>query len=277
MIASPVDGFTVVGTRTGRLLHLAPDRRGWAVCGVRVAPDVIRHRATAWCAKCLSIAAPKEDNELFERFTDRSRRVVVLAQEAARDLRHPYIDPQHLMYGLAAEGEGVAAVVLKDHGVGTDEIRAAIVELDPPGVDTPSGHMPFTPAGKKIVELSLREALQLGHNYIGTEHVLMALARVIGPNIRTADADHKLRTLFDRLELDAGEIRQAVIVKLRDYHQPPKAPAPATAEQQLAELRAHASSMAGAIRMRLEELNRSGIDDRWLRRAVEAYEGWLGR
>src|SRR5215210_7659636 len=109
----------------------------------------------------------KENEQMFERFTDRARRVVVLAQEEARMLNHNYIGTEHILLGLIHEGEGVAAKALESLGISLEGVRQ----------QAPSGHIPFTPRAKKVLELSLREALQLGHNYIGTEHILLGLIR----------------------------------------------------------------------------------------------------
>jgi ATP-dependent Clp protease ATP-binding subunit ClpC len=114
---------------------------------------------------------------VFERFTDRARRVVVLAQQEARMLNHNYIGTEHILLGLIHEGEGVAARALDALGVELDAVRLEIEELIGQGQDVPSGHIPFTPRAKKVLELSLREALQLGHTYIGTEHLLLGLIR----------------------------------------------------------------------------------------------------
>ena len=114
---------------------------------------------------------------MFERFTNRARRVVVLAQEEARLLNHNYIGTEHILLGLLAEGSGVGYQALSAEGVSLERVRAKVEELIGKGDSTPSGHIPFTPRAKKVLELSLREALQLGHNYIGTEHVLLGLIR----------------------------------------------------------------------------------------------------
>src|SRR3990170_4247315 len=114
---------------------------------------------------------------MFERFTDRARRVVVLAQEEARMLNHSYIGTEHILLGLIHEGEGVAARALEAVGVSLDEVRGDVEEIIGRGDQRPRSHIPFTPRAKKVLELSLREALQLGHNYIGTEHVLLGLIR----------------------------------------------------------------------------------------------------
>ena len=114
---------------------------------------------------------------MFERFTDRARRVVVLAQEEARLLNHNYIGTEHILLGLIHEGEGVAAKALESLGISLEAVRAEVEETIGLGHSSPSGHIPFTPRAKKVLELSLREALQLGHNYIGTEHILLGLIR----------------------------------------------------------------------------------------------------
>src|SRR5258705_6690339 len=115
--------------------------------------------------------------EMFERFTDRARRVVVLAQEEARMLNHNYIGTEHILLGLIHEGEGVAAKALESLGVSQEAVRRQVEEIIGQGERAPSGHIPFTPRAKKVLELALREALQLGHNYIGTEHILLGLIR----------------------------------------------------------------------------------------------------
>ncbi|WP_250034548.1 ATP-dependent Clp protease ATP-binding subunit [Paractinoplanes maris] len=114
---------------------------------------------------------------MFERFTDRARRVVVLAQEEARLLNHSYIGTEHLLLGLLHEGEGIAARALLGVGVTLSGVRLKVEDQVGLGASSPSGHMPFTPRAKKALELSLREALQIGHNYIGTEHLLLGLIR----------------------------------------------------------------------------------------------------
>jgi ATP-dependent Clp protease ATP-binding subunit ClpC len=113
---------------------------------------------------------------MFERFTDRARRVIVDAQNEARSLGHNYIGPEHILLGLINEGDGVGAKALEAMQISTDTVRGRIEEITGRGQVPPStGHIPFTPRAKKVLELSLREALQLGHNYIGTEHILLGL------------------------------------------------------------------------------------------------------
>jgi ATP-dependent Clp protease ATP-binding subunit ClpC len=114
---------------------------------------------------------------MFERFTDRARRVVVFAQEEARRLNHNYIGTEHLLLGLLREGEGVAAKALEGLGISLDAGRVQVEEIIGQGLGAPTGHIPFTPRTKKALELSLEEALRLGHNYMGTEHILLGLVR----------------------------------------------------------------------------------------------------
>jgi ATP-dependent Clp protease ATP-binding subunit ClpC len=114
---------------------------------------------------------------MFERFTDRARRVVVLAQEEARMLNHNHIGTEHILLGLIHEGEGVAAKTLESLGISLEVVRQQVSEIIGQGQQAPSGHIPFTPRAKRVLELSLREAKELGHSYIGTEHILLGLIR----------------------------------------------------------------------------------------------------
>jgi ATP-dependent Clp protease ATP-binding subunit ClpC len=148
---------------------------------------------------------------LFERFTDRARRVVVLAQEEARKLNHSYIGTEHILLGLISEGEGVAAKALDSLSISLDAVRAQVEEIIGQGGSSPSGHIPFTPRAKKVLELSLREALQLGHNYIGTEHILLGLLRE-GEGVATQ--------VLVKLGADLGRVRQQVIQLLSGYQGP---------------------------------------------------------
>ena len=115
---------------------------------------------------------------MFERFTERARQVIVLAQEEARSLRHDYIGTEHILLGLLREEEGIAARVLESLDINVERVRPAVVRIVGSGEEVTSGQIPFTPRTKKVLELALREALSLGHNYIGTEHLLLGLARV---------------------------------------------------------------------------------------------------
>jgi ATP-dependent Clp protease ATP-binding subunit ClpA len=114
---------------------------------------------------------------MFERFTERARRVVVFAQDEARELNHNYIGTEHLLLGLMRDADSVAAQALRELDIGQDAVREQVTEIIGRGKRSPSGHIPFTPRAKKVLELSLREALQLNHNYIGTEHILLGLVR----------------------------------------------------------------------------------------------------
>ena len=114
---------------------------------------------------------------MFERFTDRARRVVVMAQEEARMLNHSFIGTEHILLALIREGDGVGAKALESLGISLDAVRQQVEEIIGRGQQAPSGHIPFTPRAKKVLELSLRESQHLGHEYIGTEHILLGLIR----------------------------------------------------------------------------------------------------
>ena len=148
---------------------------------------------------------------MFERFTDRARRVVVLAQEEARLLHHNYIGTEHILLGLIHEGEGVAAKSLESLGISLEAVRNQVEEIIGQGGSSPSGHIPFTPRAKKVLELSLREALQLGHNYIGTEHILLGLIR---------EGEGVAAQVLVKLGADLSRVRQQVIQLLSGYGGP---------------------------------------------------------
>ena len=145
---------------------------------------------------------------MFERFTDRARRVVVLAQEEARMLNHNYIGTEHILLGLIHEGEGVAAKALESLNISLEAVRSQVEESIGQGKQAPSGHIPFTPRAKKVLELSLREALQLGHNYIGTEHILLGLIR---------EGEGVAAQVLVKLGADLNRVRQQVIQLLSGY------------------------------------------------------------
>ncbi len=157
---------------------------------------------------------------MFERFTDRARRVVVLAQEEARMLNHNYIGTEHILLGLIHEGEGVAAKALESLGISLEGVRSQVEEIIGQGQQAPSGHIPFTPRAKKVLELSLREALQLGHNYIGTEHILLGLIR---------EGEGVAAQVLVKLGADLNRVRQQVIQLLSGYQG--KEPAGGTASE----------------------------------------------
>jgi ATP-dependent Clp protease ATP-binding subunit ClpA len=151
---------------------------------------------------------------MFERFTKRARRVVVLAQEEARMLGHDYIGTEHLLLGLVHEGTGVAAQALESLGITQQAVRQQVEEIIGRGHQDPqSGHIPFTPQAKKALELSLREALQIGHNYIGTEHILLGLIR---------EGEGPAAQVLASLGADLDTVRQQVMELLQGYQSPDK-------------------------------------------------------
>ncbi len=160
---------------------------------------------------------------MFERFTDRARRVVVLAQEEARMLSHNYIGTEHILLGLIHEGEGVAAKALESLGISLEAVRAQVEEIIGQGQQAPSGHIPFTPRAKKVLELSLREALQLGHNYIGTEHILLGLIR---------EGEGVAAQVLVKLGADLNSVRQQVIQLLSGFQGKETASAGASQSQE---------------------------------------------
>src|SRR4051812_21051652 len=172
--------------------------------GRRAAPITLETRSSDRGANANERRIPT----VFERFTDRARRVVVLAQEEARLLNHNYIGTEHILLGLIHEGEGVAAKALESLGISLEAVRAQVEEIIGHGGTAPSGHIPFTPRAKKVLELSLREALQLGHNYIGTEHILLGLIR---------EGEGVAAQVLVKLGADLSRVRQQVIQLLSGY------------------------------------------------------------
>ncbi len=160
------------------------------------------------CLRGRLAAARRVQRKMFERFTDRARRVVVLAQEEARMLNHNYIGTEHLLLGLIHEGEGVAARALESLGVSLEAVRAQVEEIIGQGQQAPSGHIPFSPRAKKVLELSLRESRQLGHDYIGTEHLLLGLLR---------EGEGVAAQVLVRLGADLNRVRQQVIELLHGH------------------------------------------------------------
>ena len=144
---------------------------------------------------------------MFERFTDRARRVVVLAQEEARMLNHNHIGTEHILLGLIHEGHGVAATALESLGISLEAVRQQVTEIIGRGDQAPSGHIPFTPRAKRVLELSLREAKELGHSYIGTEHILLGLIR---------EGDGVAAQMLVKLGADLDRTRQQVVQLLHD-------------------------------------------------------------
>jgi ATP-dependent Clp protease ATP-binding subunit ClpC len=147
---------------------------------------------------------------MFERFTDRARRVLVLAQEEARMLNHNYIGTEHILLGLIHEGEGVAAKALESLGISLEAVRQQVEEIVGQGQQAPSGHIPFTPRAKKVLELTSREASQLGHHYIGTEHILLGLIR---------EGEGVAAQVLVKLGAGLNRVRQQVIKLLHGYQE----------------------------------------------------------
>ena len=145
---------------------------------------------------------------MFERFTDRARRVIILAQSEARLLNHNYIGTEHILLGLVQEGEGIAAKALESLDVPLQTVRDQVTELIGRGQEPPTGHIPFTPRAKKVLELALREALNLGHNYIGTEHLLLGLVR---------EGEGVAAQILKKLGTELAGVRHAVIEIMSGY------------------------------------------------------------
>src|SRR5450759_2911857 len=152
---------------------------------------------------------------MFERFTEKARRIVVSAQEEARMLNQNYIGTEHLLLGLIREQDGIAAKALESLNISLEDVHAQVEELIGRGTYVPTGHIPFTPRAKKVLELSLREALQLGHNYIGTEHILLGLIR---------EGEGVAAQVLLNLGADLEKVRSAVIQLLSGYHGKPGEP-----------------------------------------------------
>ncbi len=191
---------------------------------------------------------------MFERFTDRARRVVVLAQEEARMLDHNYIGTEHILLALIHEGQGVAARALTALGISLAATRQAVEDIIGRGTQAPSGHIPFTPRSKKVLELSLREALQLGSDYIGTEHILLGLIR---------EGDGVAAQVLVSSGVDLNRARQQVIQLLHDRREPDapvfasapplfSAAAPPTGDDLVGKLASFAARLS-TIELRLRE------------------------
>ena len=183
---------------------------------------------------------------MFERFTDRARRVVVLAQDEARMLNHNYIGTEHILLGLIHEGEGVAAKALESLEISLDAVRQEVEEIIGRGQDAPSGHIPFTRRAKKVLELSLRESLQLGHDYIGTEHILLGLIR---------EGNGVAAQVLVKLGADLNRVRQQVLHLLAGHQaQGPVAARPAAEE--------HTLRPEGQTRLDLVEARLAAVEQR---------------
>ena len=163
---------------------------------------------------------------MFDRFTDRARRVIVLAQDEAKLLNHNYIGTEHILLGLIHEGEGVAAKALESLGIALEAVRAQVEEIIGQGQQVPTGHIPFTPRAKKVLELSMREALQLNHPYIGTEHILLGLIR---------EGEGVAAQVLIKLGADLNRVRNQVLQLLSGFQgseKPSTAGAPEAPQQQ---------------------------------------------
>jgi len=147
-------------------------------------------------------------NAVFQKFTDRARRVVVRAQEEARALNHDFISTEHILLGLVGEGQGVAAKALESLGISLETVRQRVEDVVPPGQYSRPGHIPFTPRAKKVLELSLSEAKLLGHRYVGTEHLLLGLLR---------EGEGVAAQILAALGADLDGVRERVIQLLADY------------------------------------------------------------
>jgi ATP-dependent Clp protease ATP-binding subunit ClpC len=147
-------------------------------------------------------------NAVFQKFTDRARRVVVRAQEEARALNHDFISTEHILLGLVGEGQGVAAKALESLGISLETVRQRVEDVVPPGQYSRPGHIPFTPRAKKVLELSLSEAKLLGHRYVGTEHLLLGLLR---------EGEGVAAQVLAALGADLDGVRERVIQLLADY------------------------------------------------------------
>ena len=145
---------------------------------------------------------------MFERFTDRARRVIVLAQDEAKLLNHNFIGTEHILLGLIHEGEGVAAKALESLGIALEAVRAQVEEIIGQGQQVPTGHIPFTPRAKQVLELSLREALQMNHSYIGTEHILLGLIR---------EGEGVAAQVLIKLGADLSRVRSTVLQLITGY------------------------------------------------------------
>jgi ATP-dependent Clp protease ATP-binding subunit ClpA len=214
---------------------------------------------------------------LFERFTERARQVVVLAQDEARALKHNYIGTEHILLGLLREEEGLAARVLESLDITVEEVRAQVARIVGQGDEVTTGQIPFTPRAKKVLELALREALSLGHNYIGTEHILLGLVR--------ENEGVAARILLD-FDADAEKIRNEIIRMLSGLGRTQPAGGtigdPSFPHPEAERARAHAEARIFAndpeAAAELRERYRSGIGRRYAPGRMTAFPllaGWI--
>lgn len=182
-----------------------------AALGVSKQAAQQRHSALRSFIDKLVGGAESAMGHMFTRFTSRARRAIVLGQEQARALRHDFIGTEHLLLGLLAEGEGIAAHALQQAGITLDAVRAEVAELIGCGEATPLGHIPFTPRAKKVLELALREAQHLGHNFIGTEHVLLGLIR---------ETEGVAAQVLVKLGTDLTQLRETILAQFQPADPP---------------------------------------------------------
>src|SRR6266567_4668438 len=186
-------------------MRWAANERGLSEPSLPPLSGLVRGRDGDHDGNCLRRLV-RERTSMFERFTDRARRIVVLAQEEARRLNHNYIGTEHILLGLIRESGGVAARALESLGLSLDAVRQQVGEIIGQGQHEPPGHIPFTKRAKKALELSMRESMQLGHNYIGTEHILLGLLR---------EGDGVAAEVLVKLGADLNQVRQQVIQLLQ--------------------------------------------------------------
>jgi ATP-dependent Clp protease ATP-binding subunit ClpC len=168
-------------------------------------------RPVLWAGSQVLLSSARRQ-AMFQRFTDRARRVVVLAQEEARMRNHSFIGTEHILLALIDEGDGTGVKALESLGISLDAVRQQVEEIIGQGQHAPSGHIPFTPRAKKVLELSLRESVQLGHDYIGTEHILLGLIR---------EGDGVAAQVLVKLGADLDRVRQQVIQLISTYKEQP--------------------------------------------------------
>ena len=224
--------------------------------------DLLRDRVRSTGAGPAPPPIEKMGQRMFERFTDRARRVVVLAQEEARNLSHNYIGTEHVLLGLIHEGDGVAARVLESLEISLEAVRAQVLEIIGEGAQAPVGHIPFTPRAKRVMELSLREAIQFGHNYIGTEHLLLGVIR---------EGEGVGAQVLVKLGAELDAVRLKVIEQLKDVKGSEAMPAmPA-----MGPLRGRREELHDELDALLEENSRLRAENRRLRRRLEEAGGSL--
>ena len=186
--------------------RLAPRLRPAGHPAARVKEAPMPGRPVSLAMRIKNATMRTQPKGVFNRFTDRARLAVQLAQEEARLLRHDYVGSEHLLLGLLYEGEGVAARALESLGISREDVQRRVVEIAGPGQGSPPRPLLFTPRAKKVMELSLREAMALGHHYIGTEHLLLGLLR---------DGEGVGAQALTRLGADEAQVREQVLGLLR--------------------------------------------------------------